>query len=537
MKKLTKRLALILISHFLLSTTNIFAQWQYQREITINSVGSELINFQVLITLTTSNFNYSNAKSDGSDLRFSTASGGGSSANVNHWIEEWNTSGESRIWVKIPSVPASGNTLIYMYYGNNSASNASNGTNTFEFFDDFEDGNDNGWTQDRGTWNIVTDNGNYVYETTHSGSGDNAASITPNYSDLIYEADIKTVSTTDSYGNGAIFIRGGIKGEYDPQINKAKLHHAAVGDIAVVSFVSDHNTWYRVKVKAGGTLLKLFIDNDEKISTTYSGGTSPGIIGLVVWEANARFDNPRVRKYSSTEPSSTVGSETSGSYPLPVELTTFTAVQVDEGILLKWETATEVNNYGFEIERSLVISNEERNLEWEKIGFVTGHGNSSSPKSYEFVDNEPPAGSLQYRLKQIDTDGTFTYYNTIAEVNTGITSAELKKLPTEFSLSQNYPNPFNPSTTISYSIPVVDVPSLPGGLSRYAGQTGVVEGPHVSIKVYDILGNEVATLVDGHKAPGNYNISFDGNYLSSGLYIYKLVTSKQTFTKKMLLLK
>jgi hypothetical protein len=226
-----------------------------------------------------------------------------------------------------------------------------------------------------------------------------------------------------------------------------------------------------------------------------------------------------------------------GGTPLPVELISFSASQVDDGILLKWQTATEVNNYGFEIERSLVISNEERNLEWEKIGFVTGHGNNNSPKSYEFVDENPPIGNLKYRLKQIDTDGSFTYYNTIAEVNTGITSAELKKLPTEFSLSQNYPNPFNPSTTISYGIPVVDVPSLPGGLSRYAGQTDVVEGPHVSIKVYDILGNEVATLVDQHHYAGTYKVTFNAAVLNSGVYFYKLTAGSFSQLKKMLLLK
>jgi hypothetical protein len=227
---------------------------------------------------------------------------------------------------------------------------------------------------------------------------------------------------------------------------------------------------------------------------------------------------------------------------LPVELMSFGAMQVDDGILLKWQTATEVNNYGFEIERSLVISNEERNLEWEKIGFVTGHGNSNSPKSYSYLDQDYDKDQelrLKYRLKQIDTDGSFTYYSTIAEVDYSITGVENSSTdgPTEYSLSQNYPNPFNPSTTISYGIPVVDVPSLPGGLSRYAGQTGVVEGPHVSIKVYDILGNEVATLVDQHHYAGTYKVTFNAAVLNSGVYFYKLTAGSFSQLKKMLLLK
>jgi hypothetical protein len=206
---------------------------------------------------------------------------------------------------------------------------------------------------------------------------------------------------------------------------------------------------------------------------------------------------------------------------LPVELVSFTAIQVDEGILLEWITATEVNNYGFEIERSLVISNEERNLEWEKIGFVTGHGNSNSPKSYSCLDEDYDKDQelrLKYRLKQIDTDGSFTYYSTIAEVNYSVTGVENSATagPTEYRLSQNFPNPFNPSTTIEFSI-------------KHSSFT--------TLKVYDILGNEVATLVNANKTPGNYIVSFDANKLSSGLYIYKLATGQQTITKKMLLLK
>ncbi len=211
---------------------------------------------------------------------------------------------------------------------------------------------------------------------------------------------------------------------------------------------------------------------------------------------------------------------------LPVELTAFTAQLNGSGVELNWETATEVNNYGFEIERQL-SENRTQNTEWENIGFVQGHGNSNSPKSYEFIDHDPPTGNVQYRLKQIDTDGTFTYYSAIAEVSNGITSVQEnesdKGLPTVFNLSQNYPNPFNPSTTIKYSIPVVVL--------------SPVEGQHVKLKIYNILGNEVATLVDDQKAPGNYEITFNANKLSSGLYFYKLTTGKFHQTKKMLLVK
>ena len=119
---------------------------------------------------------------------------------------------------------------------------------------------------------------------------------------------------------------------------------------------------------------------------------------------------------------------------LPVELTSFTACVIGNAVKLSWETETEVNNYGFEVERSKKF--DARSETWEKIGFVNGNGNSNSPKSYFYEDKNVTAGKYSYRLKQIDNDGQFEYSKTI-EVN--IT------LPAKFELSQNYPNPFNPT--------------------------------------------------------------------------------------------
>jgi hypothetical protein len=208
-----------------------------------------------------------------------------------------------------------------------------------------------------------------------------------------------------------------------------------------------------------------------------------------------------------------------GSQALPVSLTSFTASPFEGGVELNWETATEVNNYGFEIERK-----NDGMDEWMNVGFVQGHGNSNSPKQYSFVDANAPAGDLQYRLKQIDTDGTFTYYGTIAEVNNGITSVDNNSIPTEFALDQNYPNPFNPSTTITYSIPVVD--ALSG-----------VEGQHVKLVVYDLLGRQIATLVDTQQAPGIYSVNFDASQLTSGIYFYSISSDKFNSVKKMSLIK
>ncbi|PIQ08839.1 MAG: hypothetical protein COW71_09685 [Ignavibacteriales bacterium CG18_big_fil_WC_8_21_14_2_50_31_20] len=201
---------------------------------------------------------------------------------------------------------------------------------------------------------------------------------------------------------------------------------------------------------------------------------------------------------------------------LPVELTSFTANHTDVGTVLTWQTATEVNNYGFEIERSSVISIEGRNLNWEKIGFIEGHGNSNSPKDYSFLDDKNLVGldgELQYRLKQIDFDGNYEYSDVV--------EVKLNENIKAYKLEQNYPNPFNPTTTIKYSIP-----------NNVKGETS-----NVKLIVYDILGSEVATLVNEKKSAGNYEVKFDASNLVSGVYLYKLQSGSFVQTKKLLLMK
>ncbi len=226
-----------------------------------------------------------------------------------------------------------------------------------------------------------------------------------------------------------------------------------------------------------------------------------------------------------------------GTNPLPVELSSFTANALDNKVTLNWKTETEVNNYGFEIERSAVSgqlaspstsrsgqSADSRKLNadsWTKIGFVKGNGNSNSPKIYSFVDEIPKSGKVKYRLKQIDFDGQYEYSD-VVDVNIDA--------PTKFELAQNFPNPFNPTTVISYQLPV-------------AGK--------VSLKIFDILGREVAVLVNEFQNAGKYNITFNGQQttdhkqLPSGIYFYRITAdnpspgSGQGFvqTKKLLLLK
>ncbi len=189
--------------------------------------------------------------------------------------------------------------------------------------------------------------------------------------------------------------------------------------------------------------------------------------------------------------------------PLPVELTTLKAkVMENNKIELIWETATEVNNYGFEIERKSFEDNS-----WNKIGFAEGYGNSNSPKTYSFVDNDLVGNSkFVYRLKQIDIDGTFEYSKQI----------EVDATPLNYSLEQNYPNPFNPTTNIKFTLP---------------------ESSKIRIVVYDILGNIVKTLVNERLESGYHKINFDATNLTSGVYIYSMETNKYTKVRKMMLLR
>ncbi|HEX9251950.1 MAG TPA: 5'-nucleotidase C-terminal domain-containing protein, partial [Ignavibacteriaceae bacterium] len=199
---------------------------------------------------------------------------------------------------------------------------------------------------------------------------------------------------------------------------------------------------------------------------------------------------------------STNGRVSNVTSPVPVELTSFSANIVDNFVNLRWVTATEINNHGFEIERSLNKSI------WTIIGFKEGKGTTTETQQYSYSDNisEISSSKLYYRLKQTDFNGNFEYSDIV----------EIEIAPFTYLLDQNYPNPFNPSTTINYSIP---------------------EAGNVEMKVYDILGNEVATLVNEAKAPGNYSAVFDASSLASGIYFYKLSANNFLQTKKMILMK
>ena len=217
-------------------------------------------------------------------------------------------------------------------------------------------------------------------------------------------------------------------------------------------------------------------------------------------------------QYSIADSMTQFAAQSSGFYKLespwfvPVELSSFNAQLIDRDVILNWTTATELNNQGFEIEHSY------DNQNFNKIGFVPGFGTTTEIKSYSFRISDVQTGVQYYRLKQIDFDGTSTIYNSV-EV-TG-------PVPNTFVLNQNHPNPFNPSTTISFSLPVES---------------------NVTIKLFNLLGQEVKQITSSNFQAGNHNIEFNAASLSSGTYIYTFEAKGANgvnfkSTKKMLLLR
>lgn len=196
---------------------------------------------------------------------------------------------------------------------------------------------------------------------------------------------------------------------------------------------------------------------------------------------------------------------------IPVELASFNASVVKGAVVLNWQTLSESNNYGFEVERKSTA-----NSEWKNIAFIRGNGTSQRRHDYTFIDEPADAGSYNYRLKQIDFDGSFSYSNETM-VNLSV--------PVEFILAQNYPNPFNPITHIDYELPDIDGKEI-----------------QVELAIYNLLGEKIRTLVTEKQDAGYYSVKWDGsddwgNSVTTGIYIYRLRANEFVSTKRMVYLK
>jgi hypothetical protein len=198
--------------------------------------------------------------------------------------------------------------------------------------------------------------------------------------------------------------------------------------------------------------------------------------------------------------------------PLPIQLASFSGTANNNGnVLLTWVTLSEMNNYGFYVQRKRL--NEQEYFEIPG-SFIPGHGTTNEPHTYTFTDVAPGAGLWQYRLKQVDLNGAVHFAEPIQiDVVTGVRE---KNTPLAFALAQNFPNPFNPTTTIEFALPK-------------AGYT--------TLKIFNLLGQEVGSLVDGLVDAGRHTTTWNASALPSSVYLYKLTSNGAVQTKRLVLMK
>jgi len=254
-----------------------------------------------------------------------------------------------------------------------------------------------------------------------------------------------------------------------------------------------------------GSLLSTASPDGERLCTVRMHITDPAQTAGLSWDAlNTGVTN--------SVPAASVASNTVGSDNslLPITLSSFVAQLASDRnqVRLEWKTISEINNYGFEVQRSL----DGKSFESIPGSFVPGNGTTNVSHTYSYVDANP-AGTTGYRLKQIDLDGTTSYSESVQPTTT--TDVKEQK-PTVFALEQNYPNPFNPTTVVEFALP---------------------SSSHVLMELYNLLGQKVQTLVDDVRQAGFYRVRVDGANLSSGVYLYRLSTGDKVFVRKMTLVK
>jgi hypothetical protein len=318
-------------------------------------------------------------------------------------------------------------------------------------------------------------------------------------------------------GGGKLYIEGGDTWKYDPQ--------TAVHPMFKILPIADGSGNLNTLIGQTGSMAEgmTFTFNGENSYIDQIDAIAPAVLmfknNSPVYGTMVSYDNG-YNSYRTVGSSFEFGGLVNGTgistrdnlmakileffgFVVPVELVSFKAEVVQNSIQLNWQTATETNNMGFDIERSMDGTN------YEVIGFIKGKGTCTENTDYSYIDQSLPSfGTVYYRLKQFDFDGT-TEYSHVIEV-------EYAALPTEFELSQNYPNPFNPSTTIRFALP---------------------QQVRVSLIVYDALGSEVETIINREVEAGYHKLEWNASKYSSGMYIYRLTAGDFTSVKKMMILK
>jgi hypothetical protein len=283
------------------------------------------------------------------------------------------------------------------------------------------------------------------------------------------------------------FVRIGITG--------GSVNQDGGGSPAGMDLTSSYTTWVQLQ----------FSTLDSTQVTDLIIDTTSNAIGLFENHANDPNTGKIINDSLSTPANIT-------NQPLPITLSAFTAVPaVSGGVKIAWTTLSEINCYGYYIQKSAQASTGYQDIAGS---FTAGNGTTSTPHSYSFTDANPGAGTWYYRLKEVDQNGSIHYAEPVQV--SGLTSVASSDLPTTFGLSQNYPNPFNPTTTIRYALPVRS---------------------HVVLTVYDALGQSVGELVNGDMSAGYHMVVFNGSRFASGLYFYRIQAGSFVATKSLVLVK
>jgi len=274
------------------------------------------------------------------------------------------------------------------------------------------------------------------------------------------------------------------------------------------------NMIIRTSSNSNGTSGNTLNPNDRVRVATFRLSTSAAsfaAVGAVLTFKQTATPYTRINRNNGGSPSEFIGSNKTyieiPDTPLPIQLASFTGNVLNKrDVKLTWKTSQETNNHGFDVERKSV------NGQWSKVAFVSGKGNSNVAVTYNYEDMKLNTGKYNYRLKQIDNNGNFEYFELTASIEVGV--------PTNFDISQNYPNPFNPTTKIDFDLPF---------------------DSKVNIILYDISGREVKTLVNETRTAGYHTVAFNASDLSSGTYFYRIITKSAgkdfVATKKMMLVK
>ncbi|HEX9656028.1 MAG TPA: T9SS type A sorting domain-containing protein [Bacteroidota bacterium] len=335
------------------------------------------------------------------------------------------------------------------------------------------------------------------------------------------------VSVTDGSANAILTIginSAGTDGE-DPGLDVLAPPQPPVGAFDARFRVTSPPNDFSTDIRSNSSSIKTWV-------MLYQIGTGPGPI-IVSWipgnlpvgpiftitdNFNGTFHSQDMRTTSSVNTATAGGGLLASALrvvvdvPLPVQLASFTAHPTQQStVLLEWSTVSEVNNFGFEVQRK---GSSDPSFASLPGVFIPGHGTTIEPHYYSHTDETASAGQWSYRLKQIDYDGTTSFSPVVVvDILTGVGAQEI---PTEYYLDQNYPNPFNPSTVIEYGLP---------------------ERANVSLTVYNSLGQVVATLVQGEQEKGVHTVRLNAANLSSGVYMYTLQAGNFVSTKKLMLVR